>query len=117
MRTTMDSKISGGWSMGRMPYSSVARDLIFAMIDARRPVFILPANAERGMRFNDNNTILARLESMFTMDEFTACPGLRIDAALIDAAQSDYWYSHEKQYGTDPEEESEAEGGEDEDGE
>lgn len=111
----MGAKVPGGWSMDRTPFSQVAREVLAAMLNARRLGLRLADDAERGMRFNDDNAILARLESMFTEGEFMACPGLRIDSALTDAAQSDYWYNHEKDYGDD--ETPETEIAEDEDNE
>jgi len=62
---------------------------------------VLTGNAERGMRFKDNGAVLARLESMYDEVEFMANPGPCIDHALQDAAESDYWYHHEKKYDCD----------------
>lgn len=97
----MSIKVEGGWTMDREIFSDDAKKVLAVAINHRRALLQLPGDALRGMRFNDDGAILARLESMFTEAEFMACPGLRIDGALRDAAQSDYWYEHEKRYDCD----------------
>lgn len=97
----MDGKVKGGWTMNREKFSDNARTVLEVAINHRRLGLKLPDDALRGVRFSDDGAILARLESMFTEAEFMACPGLRIDSALIDAAQSDHWYTYEKKYDCD----------------
>jgi hypothetical protein len=91
-------KLKGGWAMDRARFSDHARQVFEFAIPFRREGLKLGDDALWGMRFNDNGSVLARLESMFTEEEFMACPGLRIDSALTDAAQADHWYTHEKDY-------------------
>jgi hypothetical protein len=90
--------INGGIDLQRKPYSTHAKDIFDIAIDHRRSGLVLPSNASKGARFNDNTSVLARLESMSTENDFIKCPGIRIDSALIDAASSDYWYQTEKKY-------------------
>lgn len=91
-------KVTNGWTMNREKFSPLARSVFEVAVTHRRIGLKLPDDALRGMRFGNDGAILARLESMFTEGEFMACPGTRIDAALIDAAQSDHWYETEKNY-------------------
>jgi len=83
----------------RIRYSEAAQKVMDIAIDHRRATIQLPPDAVRGARFNDDGAILARLESMTNETEFMACPGLKIDGALLDAAQADGWYATEKDYG------------------
>jgi hypothetical protein len=94
-------KLKGGWAMDRERFTWSAVDVFNIAVDHRRLGLKLGDDAWRGERFNDDVAILARLESMFTEGEFMECPGARIDAALIDAAQSDHWYTTEKKYDCD----------------
>lgn len=103
--------------MDRVLFSDAARKVFEIAVDHRRQVLKLSDDALRGVRFNDNGAILARLESMFSEGEFMACPGTRIDAALTDAAQSDHWYTYEKKYDCDYGHEAETEIAEGEDDE
>lgn len=91
-------KLTSGWAIDRETFSDAARKVFSVAVNHRREGLRLPDDAERGGRFGDDGAILARLESMFTEAEFMECPGMRIDSALIDAAQSDHWYNHEKDY-------------------
>jgi hypothetical protein len=107
----MKMKIAkGGWRPDRERYSYETAELALRLIAQRWPTLELPADAERGSRFLDNGAVLARLESHYTEAEFTACPGLAVDAMLTDAAKADWWYNHEIRY-------DEHEGYEDEDNE
>lgn len=92
-----------GWATNRMRFSDGARILFFSTVGDRRRGLKLPGGTLRGSRFLDDEDVLARLESSSTEVEFMECPGLRVDSALIDAAQADSWYSHEKDYGMDDE--------------
>lgn len=95
----MNVKTKGGWTMDRERFSDEAIKVLEVAIDHRRQGLKLGDDALRGVRFNNNDAILARLESICTESEFMECPGLRIDNALIDAVQSDRWYATEKDYG------------------
>jgi len=90
--------IKGGWRMNRVIYSEFARKVFDEAIAHRRPTLIIPADHTRGTRFNSNDAILIRLESNYTEDAFMRCPGMAVDAMLIDAAHSDWWYDNEKCY-------------------
>lgn len=94
-------KISGGWLIDRELFTDAARKMLDVAISHRRAMLALTGDAERGVRFSGNSAILARLESYYTEAEFMANVGPCIDKALIDAAQSDYWYNHEKKYDCD----------------
>jgi len=90
-----------GWTMERKLFSEDARDVFAVAVGHRRAILQLPADTTRGARFNDDESVLVRVESACTEAEFMACPGPSIDRALIDAARSDHWYEVEKDYGTD----------------
>jgi hypothetical protein len=91
----------GGWKMDRVRYSYAATELAVRLMAQRRPMLVLPEEAERGSRFYDNEAILARLEAHYTEVEFMACPGLTVDAMLIDAGKADWWYTNEEHYRED----------------
>src|SRR6266436_4690621 len=99
-------KLKGGWSADRELFSPTARELAALLLADRRALVMLPDDAVRGTRFHDDGTVLVRLESMFDEAQFMLdpCPG--IDAALVDAAQSDHWYKYSKDYGTNEEDDS-----------
>ena len=99
-----------GWKTDRTSYSVVAKELALFLMSQRRQSLALSKDAMRGMRFYDNDCVLARLESNYTEPEFMKCPGLAVDAMLTDAARADWWYTFEKDYG----DEHEDGGGEDE---
>jgi hypothetical protein len=84
--------------MERKLFSEDARDIFAVAAGHRRAVLQLPADTTRGARFNDDESVLVRVESACTEAEFMACPGPIIDRALTDAARSDWWYAHEKSY-------------------
>ena len=55
-----------------------------------------------GVRFNDNSDILCRIESNIREDDLPKdIEDLKdvVEEALIDAASSDYYYAHEKDWG------------------
>lgn len=91
-------RIKGGWSMDRVAYQPAVVRFTQRLMLERRLLLLLPDDAERGCRFNSDDAVMARIESNYTEEEFMACPGLAVDAMLADAAKSDYWYSHEKEY-------------------
>jgi hypothetical protein len=87
--------------METLKYQPAVVKFALASIGARRLFVALPEEAERGVRFNSDDAIMTRIESNYIEEEFMSCPGRAVDAMLIDAAQSDYWYSHDKDYGDD----------------
>ncbi|HWY35841.1 MAG TPA: hypothetical protein VNX68_14455 [Nitrosopumilaceae archaeon] len=91
-------RLNGGWSPQRIRFSKEAVNRFYLIVNGCRSIISLPGEALRGSRFNDDWSILARLESMLDEEEFMQCPGASIDKALIDAAQTDYWYAKEKDY-------------------
>src|SRR5882762_3032683 len=97
----MENKCKSGWLLNREQFSGAAILLLYGHLDYRRHAVALPYDAVKGHRFNDDVDTLARLESMFSETQFMACPGARIDAALLDAARADWWYSQEKSYDDD----------------
>lgn len=84
--------------MDALKYSDDVRALAREFIILTREHVQLPADAERGVRYDYNDGVLWRLEGMFTEDEFLNDAVHAVEMALIDAAKSDYWYSHEKEY-------------------
>jgi hypothetical protein len=90
--------VKGGWTFDRIRYQPAVERLARRLIDERRPFLVLPAEAERGPRFNSDDAIYARIESNYEEEEFMGCPGTAVDAMLIDAGQSDYWYHFDKDY-------------------
>jgi hypothetical protein len=94
----MDSKTTGGWTMNRERFSDSALNVFELVVSHRRLFVVLPDDAMRGVRFNSDQDVLARVESMCTEAGFLDCPGRRVDKALVDAAQADWWYTYEKQY-------------------
>jgi hypothetical protein len=84
--------------MERKLFSEDARDIFAMAVGHRRMILQLPVDAMKGTRFNSDESVLARVESACIEAEFMACPGPSIDRALTDAAQSDWWYAHEKRY-------------------
>jgi hypothetical protein len=94
-------KVQGGWTMDRERFSDHARKVFDIAVNHRRLLVFLPHSTLRGDRFNSDLHVWARIESMFTEGEFMLCPGPKIDAALIDAAQADHWYTFEKRYDDD----------------
>lgn len=87
-----------GMDVNAVEYHTDVRAVAVALIDAARGLIILPEGTMRGDRFNYTQGVLWRVESMFKEDEFIHDPVAAINAALLDAAKSDYWYLHEKEY-------------------
>lgn len=92
------SKTKMGIAFERKLFSEDARDVFAIAVEHRRMVLQLPVDAMKGTRFNSDESVLARVESACQEIEFMACPGPSVDAALTDAARSDWWYAHEKRY-------------------
>ncbi len=93
------NRSNGGVWVDRPRYSEGAYSLAIAVIQKLRPEIKLDeTNAERGRRFNDDVLVFIRLESMANELEFARTPVGWVAKALRDAAQSDYWYNHEKRY-------------------
>lgn len=102
-------KLQGGMSMDAVKFHPDVREVAIALIDCARELVELPMEAERGVRFNYTPGVLWRAESMFSEDDFLREPLRVVFGALIDAARSDYWYSHEKDYSYETEVEDEYE--------
>lgn len=104
-------KLPGGLDMNAVRFAEDVRQVVLDLLPHARLVVVLPDEAERGSRFNNNETTLWRIESMFSEDDFLREPLKTIEAALVDAAKSDYWYTHEKDWGyPEIEDDSESEG-------
>lgn len=77
------------------------------MIRHARKVVKLHEGAETGSRFNDDQLVLMRVESMFYEVEFIHEPLRTVEGALLDAAKADYWYNREKEWGLEDEDDVE----------
>lgn len=93
------SKQIGGMRVDAPRYNDGLREVAATLIEAMRGVVELPKDAERGSLFNSTPGLIWRIESSFDAADFAMNPIAAIEWALIDAAQSDYWYSHEKDWG------------------
>lgn len=91
-------KVPGGTVMNVVMFEQGIQEVAISLIGFARELVDLPVEAEKGSRFNDTANVLWRLESMFSEDEFVHDSVKTINAALIDAAKSDYWYAHEEQW-------------------
>lgn len=90
----------GGYTFGATKYSPDARALARATIQAARFGVVLEGREVlRGHRFNDDDSMLWRLESGATEAEFFANPLPLVMEALQRAAESDWYYTYEKDYG------------------
>jgi hypothetical protein len=91
-----------GLALHAEQYRQDIREVALVLIKAARPIIELPTSeVMRGARFNDDLGVLWRLESMTKENDFVHDPILGISNALVDAAQSDFWYEHEKDYGNE----------------
>lgn len=101
-------QVSGGWKFDRIAYRPAVKADAIELIKRLRSVVELPrTDAMAGCRFKSDDTVYARLESMYTESDFARFPMACVEAALIDSAQSDFWYAHEKRYHDDPYDEPE----------
>jgi len=92
-------KLPGGWSMDRIAYSEAAKGNALDYIKRiRRTVELPKTDAMAGVRFDSDDAVYVRLESMYDEVIFSRFPMACVEAALIDAAQSDYFYEYEKEY-------------------
>jgi len=99
--------LKGGWRMDAPAYSVPVRRFLIEQIKNRRPLVEIYGDALRGVRFNDDISVSIRVESNYDEETFMACPAMVVDAMLLDAAQSDYWYTFEKDYDDEPDDEGE----------
>lgn len=97
-----------GIDLGRKAYHPATKELAIALIQKLRPFLVLRGDAEKGRRFNDDEHVFTLLESGTPEYEFRGEPHASIDGALLEAAESDYWYNHEKQYDFDEETQEES---------
>jgi hypothetical protein len=95
-RRTM--KLQGGLDVNAVPFTDGMREVAIELMQHARKAIVLSNEAERGARFNNDCDVLWRLESMFDECDFANDPIGTLVAALVDAAKSDFWYSHEKEY-------------------
>jgi hypothetical protein len=95
-----------GMKVGAKHYSDNAVKRLNELIDKRRELFRAEyafALKQRndlyiGSRFNDNEKILWVLESKIDEYKFMLTPELYIDNVLLGAAESDYYYTYEKEW-------------------
>jgi hypothetical protein len=73
-----------------------------------RECFQVTGDAIKGWRFSNDGAVFDRLESMFSEEDFLMFPTERLNAALLDAAQSDHYYTYEKEYDYHEEESEES---------
>lgn len=87
------------YTIERVPYSPTAREIAYDLIPKLRDGVELPgSDVMQGVRFKDDDSVFIRLESMTKEGDFMTCPRASVELALIEAARSDYWYEHEKEY-------------------
>lgn len=94
----MNIMIKGGWRFNRKDYSPPVMKYLTNQIENRRHFVEIGKGAEKGPRFKDTSGIVARVISNYSEEQFMADPILTVDAMLVDAARSDWWYSNEKDY-------------------
>lgn len=88
--------------MDRVAYRPMSKAHAYELIKQIRDTIELPVtDAMIGERFKSDDAVYVRLESMYAEGEFMRCPRASVEGALIDAAQSDYWYANEKDYEDD----------------
>lgn len=88
-------------STNRKQYDADMKKWAVKAIDQLRPVVFLGPRCFAGRRFNDTEHVLATLETMTEQRDFEIYPLYSIEKALKVSASADYWYEHEKDYGTD----------------
>lgn len=95
-------QLAGGWSMDHAAYSPASTAKAYSLFGAVRDTIELPTtDAMIGDRFKNDDRLFLRLESMYAENEFMKCPRACIEGALIECAQADWWYAHEKNWGYD----------------
>jgi len=82
-------------------YIETNRAVAVELMHELRDRVVLPHDAEKGTRFNDDNHTLWVLESETKETEFVLDPAFHVSRALVESARSDHWYSHEKDWGND----------------
>lgn len=82
-------------------YSEISKTDAFRLMLILRDRVVLPKEALKGTRFNNDEHTLWVLESQSTETQFTAEPVACVTAALIESAKSDHWYEFEKRYNDD----------------
>lgn len=98
-----------GLRVGAPKFSEATRNKILPVLQMMRMTMQLPEEALKGSRFNSNEHVLWLLESGATEAEVN---GNLLEAArlgLEEAAKSDWWYTHEKDWGNEYETEIEDE--------
>jgi hypothetical protein len=81
-------------------YSTENRAHVIEIIHTIRDRVLLPTEAMKGSRFNNDDHVMWVLESQTKEEEFIHDPVFFVCKALVESAKSDHWYTHEKDYGT-----------------
>lgn len=90
-----------GLRVGATKFSDETRNSLLPVLQMMRITMPLPPEALKGSRFNSNEHVFWLLESGATEDEVK---GNLLEAArlgLEEAAKSDWWYTHEKDWGNE----------------
>lgn len=77
-------------------YSPTVKEHVIEVTHDMRPYAYLADDAEPGMRFNNDDHIVWLLESNIPESQLNGNTHQWVLAALMEAARSDYWYTHEK---------------------
>jgi hypothetical protein len=85
----------------RERYEPEMHEWALKAIDRVRPCVYLGPRQLDGQRFKDTAHVFDILESMAEQRKFELYPFVCIERALKEAASADYWYSKEKDYGSD----------------
>ena len=88
-----------GFKTPRNKFSTDTVLLITELLpDLRREFQPLEGRQMIGVRCRDVTSIIARIESATTEQEFLAEPTTWVLAALDDCSSADYWYTYEKDW-------------------
>jgi len=82
-------------------FSTETKARIITVIDFIRDAITLPDEAEKGTRFKSNDHVIWLIESGATEAEVNEQLNEAVRLGLIEAARSDWWYNHEKDWGDD----------------
>lgn len=94
----------GGYRFGAEHYSPAIRAQARVTIQTARFGVVLEGRGVlKGHRFNDDELMLWRLESNATESQFLADPLGLVMRALQGAAEADWYYAYEKDYGREDE--------------
>jgi hypothetical protein len=65
-------------------------------MDTIRDCVLLPEDALKGSRFNNDDHVMWVLESQTKEEEFIHDPVFFVCQALVESAKADWWYTYEK---------------------